>query len=115
MLASIAILPALVVASYWLVCWLAFVCLLFVYSPQVWRQRNPSAYSLEVKQGQWLLNGEPAELAGSVVFWSWVMVLPLRNLQTGALQRLVICTDSTTNDDWRRLRVWLNMTLQSES
>ncbi len=77
---------------------------------------------------QWEQDGRTCqlELAGAVVCWSWLIVLPLReiaatsslttnpsrgNHNTGKVRQLVIFSDALTSADNARLRRWLRACL----
>lgn len=51
------------------------------------------------------------ELAGDVLCWTWLVILPLRDSASGKLHQLVIFGDALTNSDWARLHRWLRACL----
>lgn len=63
----------------------------------------------------WMLeqNGRACQLvlAGEVLCWPWVIVLPLREVAGGKTRRLFIFSDALSKDDNARLRRWLRACL----
>lgn len=71
--------------------------------------------TLEFVQGHWCFErvGQhyQLELAAEVLCWSWVIILPLRDIASGKTQRLVIFSDALSRSDNARLRRWLRACL----
>lgn len=63
----------------------------------------------------WLLeqNGRTyqLELAGEVLCWSWLIILPLREIASDKLRRVLVFGDAVNKDDNARLRRWLHACL----
>lgn len=51
------------------------------------------------------------ELAGDVLCWSWLIILPLRETATGKARRLLVFADALSKDDNASLRRWLRACL----
>lgn len=51
------------------------------------------------------------ELAGEVLCWSWLIILPLRETATGKARRLLIFRDALSKDHNASLRRWLRACL----
>ena len=67
--------------------------------------------------GRWMYGSARAhtpeflQLAGSVLCWPWIIILPLRNPQTGKVITLPIFSDALTASDNACLRRWLHACL----
>lgn len=63
----------------------------------------------------WLLeqDGRTCQLtlAGEVLCWSWLIILPLREMESGKIRWVIIFGDSVNKDDNARLRRWLRACL----
>lgn len=51
------------------------------------------------------------ELAGEVLCWSWLIILPLRESATGKARRLLVFGDALSKEDSTSLRRWLRACL----
>lgn len=51
------------------------------------------------------------ELAGEVLCWRWLIILPLRNIASGKIRRLLLFSDALSPSDNARLRRWLRACL----
>jgi len=51
------------------------------------------------------------ELAGEVLCWSWLIILPLRETSTGKARRLSVFGDALSKEDNASLRRWLRACL----
>ncbi len=51
------------------------------------------------------------ELAGEVLCWSWLIILPLRETATGKARRLLVFSDALSKDHNASLRRWLRACL----
>lgn len=51
------------------------------------------------------------ELAGEVLCWSWLIILPLRETETAKSRRLLIFSDALNKEDNASLRRWLRACL----
>ena len=73
--------------------------------------------TLRYSEGYWIFERAGGEtlaslqLAGSVVCWSWVVILPLRDSETGKSHYLPIFSDALTVSDNASLRRWLGACL----
>lgn len=67
--------------------------------------------ALSFSGNQWLLEQDGCthqlELAGEVLCWSWLIILPLRETVSGKIRRVLIFGDALNKDDNARLRRWL--------
>lgn len=52
------------------------------------------------------------ELAGAVLCWRWLIVLPMRNSATGQVRRLILFSNALSRSDNARLRRWLRACLK---
>lgn len=52
-----------------------------------------------------------SELAGEVLCWSWLIILPLRETATGKARRLCVLGDALSKEDNASLRRWLRACL----
>lgn len=63
----------------------------------------------------WLLEQDGCtyqhELAGEVLCWSWLIVLPLRDIADTKVRRVIIFGDALNKNDNARLRRWLRACL----
>jgi len=50
-------------------------------------------------------------LAGEILCWSWLIILPLRDMASSKVQRVLIFSDAVNKDDNARLRRWLRACL----
>ena len=73
--------------------------------------------ALRFSDGNWIYEPTGGEiemglrLAGAVVCWAWVIILPLRHNETGKIYRLLIFRDALTASDNASLRRWLQACL----
>jgi hypothetical protein len=73
--------------------------------------------ALRFSDGKWIYERADGEtltglqLFGPVVCWSWVVILPLRDNETGKTWRLPIFRDALTASDNASLRRWLQACL----
>jgi len=109
-----AIFPWLVTNVVWLVLLLAgWLGLWRTYKHQ---QGNFFAGELWFEQGDWSLMamGETRkyQLAGEVLCWSLLIILPLREVDTGKCRYLLIANDALSPADGARLRTWLRVCLK---
>jgi hypothetical protein len=77
--------------------------------------------ALRFSEGSWIYQRADGEtlpglqLAGPVVCWSWVIILPLRDSETGETYRLPVFNDALTASDNASLRRWLQACLIPKS
>lgn len=92
-----------------IVCW---SCLWLVYR---WQINARVTGVLSFSEDYWLLERKGCTcqlvLAGEVLCWSWLIILPLRNTATGKTQHLLVFSDALTKSDNARLRRWLRACL----
>lgn len=73
------------------------------------------AGAISFTDNHWLLEHEghscQMELAGEVLCWSWLVILPLRDRTSGNIRQLVLFNDALNKDDSARLRRWLRACL----
>lgn len=71
--------------------------------------------ALSFSDGYWLLEQEghtcQLALAGEVLCWSWLIILPLRDTESGKIRRLLVFSDALNKNDNARLRRWLRACL----
>jgi hypothetical protein len=97
----------------WLL-WLALCWggLWFVYRRE---SKNCVTGALSYSGDHWLLEQEGCpcqlELAGEVLCWSWLIILPLRNPESSKTRRVLIFGDALDKNDNARLRRWLRACL----
>ena len=79
------------------------------------REKNAQSLSFEITNNQWRLTTHAGRvvvgLAGEVVVWSWLIIIPVRELQSKTRYYLIALPDSLEKEPWRRLRVWLKTCL----
>ncbi len=109
--ACVGLFPFFLTAFYWPILWLVFSLLIIFVLRKAWRTKNSSPLTLSVRHNLWRLRSEAGEFTvvpcGEILLWSWVIILPLRNLAEGKKSYVVVLQDSMNDDDWRKLRVWL--------
>ncbi len=114
--ASIAIFPFLFTAFYWPILWLGFLLLLIVAARAAWIKKHKAPIRFSVIQKVWRVHTLEGEVqvkpCDEILFWDAVIVLSVREVLTKRKRRIVALSDSMTNEDWRRLRVWLRMGLK---
>jgi hypothetical protein len=63
----------------------------------------------------WLLEQEGRTrqlvLAGEVLCWPWLIILPLRDMASSKIRWLLVFSDALNNEDNARLRRWLRACL----
>lgn len=97
-----------------------WLCGLILCWTGLWRvyrgeNRRCNAGVLSYSGDDWLLeqDGRTCQLtlAGEVLCWSWLIILPLRELVSGKIHWVIIFGDSVNKDDNARLRRWLRACL----
>jgi hypothetical protein len=84
-----------------------------------WAYRQTSGHfvvgALSFAENHWLLEqargAHQLELTGDVLCWSWLIILPLRDIESGKTCRLLLFGDALNKDDNARLRRWLRACL----
>ncbi len=81
-----------------------------------WREAKGSATgALSFSGNCWLLEQDGCtcqlELAGEVLCWSWLIILPFRDIEGGKTRRLLLFGDAVNKEDNARLRRWLRACL----
>ncbi len=71
--------------------------------------------ALSFADNYWLLEqagrSSQLNLAGEVLCWSWLIILPLRDTEGGKACRLLLFSDALSKNDNARLRRWLRACL----
>lgn len=71
--------------------------------------------ALSFSGNHWLLEQKEGTcqfmLAGEVLCWSWLIILPLREIESGKTRRLLMFSDTLNKNDNARLRRWLRACL----
>jgi len=110
--AGIAIFPFLLTAWYWPIALLAFALFIGWHWMRCWRRPYVSSRILYCIQNRWYLRDQGGEqeihLCDEILLWPQIVVLPAR-IASGEKKYLVLTPDAMEADDWRRLRVFLNM------
>lgn len=109
----LAFYPFIVEQSFWLLglilCWSG---LWLVYRRET---KGCAVGMLGFSGTHWLLEQEgrtcQLELAGEVLCWSWLIILPLRETVDGKIRRILIFGDALNRNDNARLRRWLRACL----
>lgn len=77
--------------------------------------KNDLTGSLGFASNQWFFEQAGSqyqlELAGEVLCWSWIIILPFRETTSGKAHRLLIFNDALSKEDNARLRAWLRACL----
>ncbi len=77
--------------------------------------RNCPAGALSFSGNHWVFEQDGCacqlELAGEVLCWSWLIMLPLRETTTGKTRRLLVFGDALSKEDGASLRRWLRACL----
>ncbi len=110
--AGVATVPFLLTAWYWPIALLAFALFIGWHWKRCWRRRHFSSRILYCIQNRWYLRDQGGEqeihLCDEILLWSQLIVLPVRTASS-IKKYLVLTPDAMEADDWRRLRVFLNM------
>lgn len=113
----LAFYPYIVDQPFWLLvlslCW---GCLWLVYRREI---KRCVTGKLGFSGNYWLLEQDgrtyQLELAGEVLCWSWLIILPLREMASGKLRRVLVFGDAVNKDDSARLRRWLRACLTPQA
>ena len=109
--AFIALFPFFLAAFYWVLVWLTFAVFVGIAIRKSWRAKCAEPVQLEIKLDNWQLKTRKGEFAvapgHTLLLWSWVIVIPLREMFSRNQHYLIVLPDSLAKEDWRRLRVWL--------
>lgn len=105
--------PFIVEQPFWfsglVLCWLG---LWLLYRREI---NNCVAGALSYSGNHWVFEQDgrtcQLKLAGEVLCWSWLIILPLRETASGKIRRLLIFGDVLNKDDNARLRRWLRACL----
>ncbi|MDO8345919.1 MAG: protein YgfX [Cellvibrio sp.] len=105
--------PYIIEQPFWVLglvlCWSG---LWLVYRREI---KSCVAGALSFSGNHWVLEQEGCtcqlELAGEVLCWSWLIILPLRETATGKARRLLVFADALSKDDNASLRRWLRACL----
>lgn len=101
--------------------WLGLLVLLWCGLWRLYRQQVTSLFEGKVwyENDEWYIRHGAGDsrylLAGEVVCWSFMLVLPLRDQKTGSIRYVVIANDSLSPADNARLRTWLRVCLRPKS
>lgn len=114
--AAYALAPFLLSNIYWALMLIGFLTLLLFALYRAKKINNKPAITLEVRPDQWRLfdagNETKVVLEGEVLLWPRLIILPLKEIPSGAKRYLVALPDSLSKNDWRRLSVWLKICLR---
>ncbi|PUA26538.1 MAG: hypothetical protein B0W54_22575 [Cellvibrio sp. 79] len=108
----------------WLITNIAWAILLVAGWWGLWRgyryqQKDLFAGELGFESGEWLLKAVGVtgkyQLAGEVLCWPLLIILPLRELDTRKCRYLLIANDSLSPVDGARLRTWLRVCLKPKT
>lgn len=110
---GIALLPFLVTDWSWIAIWLVFAGATGMAISSARGRKNASPKTLHITQQQWRLTTCAGEFSvkhsGELLLWSWLIIIPVRELLSGRAHYLIALPDSLDKEEWRRLRVWLNL------
>lgn len=116
---SVALFPFFFSAFYWPVVWLAFCGLVVLELRKAWRIKHSAPIGLSIKKDVWQLNlasgAQVVEIFDEILLWPAVIILPVREIQSGRKRRILVLPDSVRKEDWRRLRVWLRTGLRNNN
>ena len=107
----------------WLISNFAWLVLLLAGLWGLWRsykhqQKNLLVGELWFERGDWSLKAMGVtgkyQLAGEVLCWPLLIILPLSELDTGKCRYLLIASDSLSPADGARLRTWLRVCLKTK-
>jgi len=114
--ACIALIPLSFRQFYWSIFLLLFLTALGVIVCRRWHARNDAHVTLRVHAGQWYLEREKNECKvkpiADILLWSQIVVIPLQDIASHKKYCIIALQDSMSEDDWRRLRVWLRIGLR---
>lgn len=109
----LALIPFFIATWYWFIVWLIFASVLAVAGKRAQREKNSPPKHLQVIQQQWRLSTSAGAFSvrpdGELLLWSWLIIIPVRELLSGKLHYLVALPDSLDKESWRRLSAWLNL------
>lgn len=109
--------PFVIAQPFWLLgLILCYAGLWWAYHQQL---KSCITCTIRFADGSWWLeqdgNCSQMELAGDVLCWSWLIILPLRNAANdstkGKVQRVMVFNDALSSSDNARLRRWLRACL----
>lgn len=111
----IAILPFLFTLHYAIALWIIFMMAIGFAVRKSYHTKSASPMRFDIIKNEWRLikNNQvySVSLAGEVLLWSCVIVIPLQEKLTGEKHYMVALLDSLSREEWRRLSVWLKTCL----
>ena len=111
----VALLPFLFTQYYLLLLWVTFVAAVGFTACKSYRKKNAAPIRFEIiKNEWWLIKNQQTysvSLAGEVLLWSWVIIIPVQEKLIRKKHYLIALPDSLSREEWRRLCVWLKTCL----
>jgi hypothetical protein len=113
LLAFIALIPFFLSAFYLFFLWLLFAGLIALALRKARLLKNSESCSFAVTGGECRLaysgGASKVKFEGEIVLWSWLIVIPLQDPLTRKKYSVIALRDSMSQQDWRRLCVWLKI------
>ncbi|HSC67201.1 MAG TPA: protein YgfX [Cellvibrio sp.] len=110
---GLAVYPFVIDQPMWIVP--GIFALGFLYIVYRREMTNELTGALGYAGNQWVLEqagmSHQLELAGEVLCWSWIIIMPLKDMADGKTCRLLLFADSMNSEDNGRLRAWLRASL----
>ncbi len=107
--------PWIIINPFWLIILVGSWCGLWV----SYRYQAQTLFSgaLWFDQGEWILKADKCapqkyQLAGEVLCWSLLIILPMREMESGTRKYLLVTNDAVSPADRARLRTWLRVCLK---
>lgn len=115
--ASVALFPFFLSALYWPVVWLVVCGSVAFELRRAWRVKHAAPQELSIQKNVWRIKNTDGECLvepfDEILLWPAVIILPMKEIESGKKHRIVIFQDSVKKEEWRRLRVWLRMGLRN--